>query len=385
MKIAHIITSLDDGGAEHTLFKICKYENRNEHLVISLKDSGKYYKPIKNLGIKIFCLNFSKWSIFKFFHLIKILKQTKPDVLQTWLVHSDFIGSFAGKLAGIHNIVWNIRYSNFNIKSANLITIILVKILAIMSFYFPKLIIINSIKAKKIYIKNGYDEKKLKFIPNGFDLSILKFNNKKKKIFQKKIRIKKNTVTIGNVARFNPKKDHLNLIKALSIIRSENINFQSILVGTNINKKNKKLISEIKNLKLQENIKLLGQKNDISKVMSSIDIYVQSSSYGEGFPNVLAEAMACKIPCVATDVGDASHIIGNSGWIVPAKNPYKLAKAIKKAIYENKLKKKWRQRGIKARNIIRLNFSIEKMILSYIEIWNSVFMDLKNTHNFKND
>ena len=368
MRIVHIITGLGDGGAEHTLFKICKYDNINKHIVISLKGPGKYFSLLNKSGIKVYCLNIKFFSMHKIFSLIKLLHVLKPDVVQTWLVHADFLGGIAARLAGIKNIIWNIRYSNFKIGKAKLTTILIIKILAKLSFSIPLSIIINSKKAKKIFTIEGYDRKKLKFIPNGFDLSILKPQKFQKISFKKKIKIKKLLPLIGNVARYDKKKDHLNLLNALSLIREKNINFFCTLVGSNIDKKNFILISEIKRLKLSNNVRLLGQNDNILQVMNGLDVFVQSSSYGEGFPNVVAESMACGTPCIVTDVGDAGLIVGKTGWIVPPNNPNNLAKAIEKALNEMRTKN-WNKRRHKARLRIKENFNISKMLQSYNEVW----------------
>ncbi len=371
MRVVHIITGLGDGGAEHTLFKICKYDNINRHIVISLKGPGKYFLLLNKLGIKVYCINVKFFSIHKFFYLIKLLKSLKPDVVQTWLVHADFIGGIAARLAGIKNIIWNIRYSNFEIGKAKLTTILIIKILAKLSFLIPQLIIINSRRAKKIFIIEGYDKKKLEFIPNGFDLSILKPNKFQKKIFKKKIKIKKLVPLIGNVARYDKKKDHLNLLRALSLIKSKKIDFFCVLVGFNIDKNNISLISEVKRLKLSNNVKLLGQKDNIFQVMNGLDIFVQSSSFGEGFPNVIAESMACGTPCVVTDVGDSAFIVGKTGWIVPPNNSNKLAKEIEKSLNELTAKN-WNKKQKIARLRIKKNFDINKMVKSYNSVWSIV-------------
>jgi glycosyltransferase involved in cell wall biosynthesis len=112
--------------------------------------------------------------------------------------------------------------------------------------------------------------------------------------------------------------------------------------------------------------------------MNGLDIYVQSSSYGEGFPNVVAEAMTYKVPCIATNVGDANYIIGKTGWIVPPKNSFKLALVIENAFLEIN-KKNWKKRCIQSRDRIEKNFGINKMIDIYLKIWTKVHS--QNRHN----
>ena len=135
---------------------------------------------------------------------------------------------------------------------------------------------------------------------------------------------------------------------------------------------NIELISEIKKLKLSNHVKLLGQKDNISEVMNGLDVHVLSSSYGEGFPNVVAESMACGTPCIVTDVGDSAFIVDKTGWVVPPKNSIKLSKAIEKALYE-KSTVKWNKRCNKARLRVKENFSIGKMIKLYNKVWNKVY------------
>ena len=216
MRILHIITSLGDGGAEHTLYKICKYDKTNEHLVISLKGPGKYYPLLKKLGINIYYLNIKFYSISKFFSLIRLIRFLKPNIVQTWLIHADFLGGIAAKLVGIKNIIWNVQYTKIKFGKSKLTSVMIVKILSYLSFLIPSSIVVVSKKAKKIYQMEGYDKKKFTYIPNGYDISILKSDKIKRKNFRKKIKVKKKTILIGNVARYDPKKDHANLLKALS-------------------------------------------------------------------------------------------------------------------------------------------------------------------------
>ena len=294
------------------------------------------------------------------------------------VIHADLVGSIAARLAGIKKIVWNVRYSKIYITKSKLTTILIIQLLSKLSHVIPEFVVIVSKKAKKIYETKGYDKSKLKFIPNGYDLSILKFDKHQKIDFQKKMKIKKKIPLIGYVARYDPLKDHLNLLEALSLIRSKSINFTCILVGTNINK-SKVLINQINKLKLYNHISLLGPTKNISKIMTSIDIHVQRSS-SEGFPNVVAEAMACKTPCIVTNVGDSSFIVGKTGWVVPANDPTRLAKAIELTFHELR-SKNWIKRCNMARARIKSEFSIGKMIDSYNKIWIKVYK--KNDKKFK--
>jgi glycosyltransferase involved in cell wall biosynthesis len=369
MRILHIITSLGDGGAERTLYKICKYNNINKHVVVSLTGPEKYYPLLKKIGVDTYYLNINIFTIFtKFFFILKLIKFYKPDIVQTWLIHADFIGGIAAKLCGVKNIIWNIRYTDLKFGKSKLTSIILVKILSYLSFFIPISIILNSKKAQKIYKIKGFDKKKFVFIPNGYDLSIFKPDRLQRKIFRKKLKIKNNIKLIGNIARYDPKKDHANLIRALNLLKLKNYNFLCILVGHKISKHNKELNSLIKKLELSDKIKLFGQSNNVLQILNAIDIYVQSSSFGEGFPNVVAEAMSCGIPCVVTDVGDASNIVGKTGQVVPPNSPEKLAKKIEQTI-NNINKRKYNNPRLR----IRQHFTINKMINKYNKLWYNVY------------
>jgi glycosyltransferase involved in cell wall biosynthesis len=291
--------------------------------------------------------------------------------VQTWLVHGDFIGGFAAKLAGIKNIVWTIVYSKLDPTIEKLRNILLIRALAKLSYIIPRSIIVVSKSAKKNCQNLRYNQKRLKLINSGFDLSLFKINKNLKLNFKRKIKINYQTPVIGIVARYHPIKDHKNLLNALSIISLKNKNFLCVLVGKGMNKKNKILLNEIKKLKLANYTKLLGPKNNISQIMNGIDIKVLCSK-SEGFPSVVVEAMACGTPCVVTNVGDSALIVDKTGWIVPPQNPTKLANAIEKALSEIG-KKNWNKRCYQARLRVKNHFTIKKMIKSYCMIWSKLY------------
>lgn len=373
MKILHIITTLGDGGAERTLFNICKNNRLHNQVVISLLDQGKYGKLLHKLGVPSYYLNMKPniFFIFKIFSLMKILLDEKPDVVQTWMYHADFFGSIASRLVGIKNILWNIRHSEIKKNQSNKKTISIIKLLSKLSWSLPKKIIVNSKRSMKVHKLLGYCSKKFLYIPNGYDLLALKPKNKKLFSIRKKLNIKDKTFLIGLVGRYNLEKDHFNLLNALYLLKNAKINFFCVLAGKGINYKNNFLVTIIKRLELKNYIKLMGTQDDISSFMSELDLHILSSS-SESFPNVVAEAMACKTPCVVTNVGDAAYIVGKTGWVVPPENPLKLAKTIKKALSEVGTQK-WKLRCVKARLRIKKNLDISKMVNSYNKVWTIIY------------
>jgi glycosyltransferase involved in cell wall biosynthesis len=303
-------------------------------------------------------------SIFCLYKLIKILKNENPNIVQTWLYHADFFGGIAAKLAGVKNLIWNIRHSDFSKNHTKMSLLILIKILAKLSNSLPKKIIFCSKNSMKLHSKIGYPEYKMRYVPNGYDIQKFKPSFTKKSNFRQKDKI----TFLGNVARFHPQKDHYNLLHALSILKKKKFFFKCILVGLNINKKNEILTKLIKDLNLDNEIILLGSQKNVNKIMKKIDIHILSSAYGEAFPNVVAEAMASGTPCVVTNVGDSSIIVGKTGWIVKCRDSKLLAYNIMKAIKKSK-SKNWVYHCQAARNRIVNKFTIKKMIGSYEKIW----------------
>ena len=208
----------------------------------------------------------------------------------------------------------------------------------------------------------------MEYVPNGYDIEKFRPSPLKKSIFRKKIDMNNRITLLGCVARFHPQKDHKNLLHALNILKKNKTSFKCILVGFGINKKNKILVNLIKEFNLDNEIILLGSQKNINRIMKKIDIHILASEYGEAFPNVVAEAMASGTPCVVTDVGDSSLIVGKTGWTVKTHNSKSLANSIMKAIKKSK-SKEWNYQCQAARNRIVSKFTMKKMIHNYNKVW----------------
>lgn len=373
MKVLHVITSLGDGGAEAVLYRMCKFDKSNHHIVVSLKNEQKYVAMLKKIGINVYTLNFSnsRINLRGAIKLYRLIKKIEPDVVQTWLDHADLVGGMIARLAGKKNIVWGVHHSELKRGESKLSTIFISRINALVSYLIPRRIIYCADESRKAQEKNGYKKSKGVTVFNGYDCRGFVPNNVFASSFRKELSIENDTFLIGHVGRYDPQKDLGNLIDAFSILYKKDLKFQASIVGTKLDTKNSNLVSSIKTNNLCNNVHLLGRRDDIESVMNGIDLFVLSS-VSEAFPNVINEAMLCGTPCVATDVGDSSLIVGKTGWIVRPKDPIALADAIIKAYIEKSSNSSsWMQRKAACRKRIEDNFSIEKMIKNYEKVWSS--------------
>jgi glycosyltransferase involved in cell wall biosynthesis len=368
---AHIITGLNNGGAEAVLYRLCTYDKNYNHIVISLTGEGKYGSLLEDAGVIVHCLNMpvGRVTLSGLYQLFKLIRKIKPEIVQTWMYHADLIGGVIARFSGNKNVYWNIRHSTFEPGDSKYSTILVAKLCAKFSKYIPKEIVCCAEKSIETHSEMGYDTSKMTVIANGYDLSRL--NAMPNSQAQLKKKLGDIFPIIGMVGRFNPQKDHFSLLEAFALVKNTGLPHKLALVGADLNISNVALMEKIQFLGLRNEVLLLDQRIDIPILMSSFDLHVLSSSFGEAFPNVLAEAMACGTPCVTTDVGDASFIVGNTGWVVPPKNHEALAAAILTALNEQKTNPKaWVSRKVACRERIVENFSIEVMIKKYHHVWN---------------
>lgn len=374
MKIIHVITGLSTGGAEMMLYKLVSQMDQDKFdiQVISLTDIGLIGKRIQALGIPVEALGMKRGipdpgMIFK---LSYRLRRSKSDVIQTWMYHADLIGGLAAKLVGNIPVAWGIRHSNLDSEGSKRTTIWTAKICALFSRWLSVKIICCSEASRRIHAALGYDSGRMVVIPNGFDLSFFKPDLEGRTVVRQELGISEDTMLIGMVGRFDPQKDHLNFIRAAALLQKEIPNVQFLLCGDGITLENYQLSSWVEDTGLSESFHLLGRRIDIPQIMTALDIASSSSSYGEGFPNVVGEAMACGVPCVVTDVGDSASIVGDTGKVVPPKNSHALASAWRELI---KLGKDKRQKlGYNARLRIRDNFCLFSIVKQYEEFYKSV-------------
>ncbi len=368
IKILHIISGLNDGGAESLLFNfLCNSENNN-NFVISLKGKGKYGKMIEKKGIKIFYFNFSfnLSLISNFINLTNLIRVIEPDIVQTWLYHADLLGGCAAYLANSKNIFWGIHHGSLDKNINKFSTIFVAKINSLLSYFIPRKIIVCADSSKFIHIKKGFSKQKFITIENGIDLKKFKRSKQKRYFFRNKINIKSDETLYGTVARFHPIKDHITLIKAIFRLKNAGYKFKYLLIGESINNKNKLLNELIKKYGLEENLILIEKEENISLVMNALDLHVLSSK-SEALPMVMLEAMGCGTPCISTNVGDVNKLIFDKNFIVETSNQFNLFNAMR--IFSDLDKKNKKQLSISVEKHIKENFSLENMTMKYLNLY----------------
>ncbi len=379
MKIIHIINSLKKGGAEGNLYRLCKfhkeeYNNNINITIITLINNGFYEASLKKKGINIYSLNINHRGKFidlikKIIKLRQFIKNQNPDIIQSWMYHSNFLTLFIPRIF-FNRLFWNIRHSELNYQISKKMTIFLSIICGLFSRVVPKKIIYCSEKSVNFHEKHHfYNKNKTRIIYNGYDLKTYYHSKQLRLSFRKKNKIKKSDIVFGFAGRYAKQKNIPSLLFAFSKIIRRSNNLYLCMVGNDINYSNKKLTFLINNLKIKDKVFLLNHQKDLLEFYNGIDLLLLVS-HSESFPNVIAEAMLCTTPVMSTDAGCAKKIINKYGFIINNNNSTSIIDGLRKSlnIFKNK-KKKWKFIKINSQSYIRNFFSIKKMADSYLKNW----------------
>jgi len=370
MKVLHIITGLADGGAEAVLFRLITHDMKNLHAVVSLTTDGKYGPALRDHGVPVVALEMPRGRVTAsgLLQLWRTVRAVRPDVVQTWMYHADLLGGLVTRLAGVP-VVWGIRNTTLEPGRSSQTTIAVARMCGWLSRRVPRRIIACAHAAVTVHAALGYDAKRMVVVPNGYDLSRFRPDAEARTLLRGEWNVGNDVPVLGMVARFDPQKDHANLIDALGLLAAQGGRFLAVLVGTGVTPDNAEIAQRIACAGLTEHVRLLGARPDVPAIMPALDVHILSSAYGEAFPNVLAEAMACGTPCVTTDVGDAAQIAGDTGWVVPPRNPQALAEALAQALTAQDDREAWATRQQRCRERIAENYSIEAMVQRYRAVW----------------
>jgi glycosyltransferase involved in cell wall biosynthesis len=374
IRICHIITGLNTGGAERMLLKLLSGMDRRrfETLVVSLLDRGTLGDDIEALGIPLTTLNLPRGLPHPagLANLARTVRRFRPRIVQGWMYHGNLAALLAARLAPERPaVLWNVRHSLYALDHEKPLTRRLIR-LAVPLSGMPRAIVYNSATSAGQHERLGFRADRRVLLPNGFDCAAFAPDPEARARWREAHGYADGTPVIGLAARYHPMKDHGNFLKAAQILAARRNDVRFVLAGTGTDESNGELATLIGELGLGDRVRLLGETRDMPALFRGLDIAALASAWGEAFPNVLGEAMASGLPCAATDVGDAAGIVGDTGRIVPPRDPAALAGAFKELI---ELGPEGRARlGERARFRVLARYALPEIVARYEDLYSRV-------------
>jgi glycosyltransferase involved in cell wall biosynthesis len=370
LRVIHIITGLSTGGAERALYNVLSggLANRFDTAVISLRDEGTIGPRIKALGVPVYALNMRANipSPKVIAHLRGIVRSFNPDVVQGWMYHGNLAASLAAAFAPQRPlVVWNVRHSLYGLEGEKFTTRQVIRGNRWLSCQADT-VIYNSRVSRGQHEAFGFSSSQGMEIPNGFDMVRLKPDEAVCLSVRREFGIPNKALLIGHVARYHPMKDHASFLRAAVRVASETPNAHFLVVGREVSPENQALTGIVPP-ELIGRFFFPGEHSDVHQLMQAMDVLVMSSAWGEAFPNVLGEAMACGLPCVATNVGDSSDIVEDTGIVVPPSDSEELARGILTIL--EKPEEERRLMGRAARERVQENYSLTSVVEKYARLY----------------
>lgn len=375
-RIMFITTGTNTGGAERMLLKMLALLNREKFTirVISLTTVGPIGREIQNIGIGVKALGIGLplSTVKAMFKLVREIRSFQPDIVQTWMYHADLIGGIVARLFSQAKVIWGIRQSNLDGKQSKISVILVSKICARLSGLIPDLILCCSRASVSTHVGMGYKKDCMKYLPNGFDSEKFYFDVGARARFRSRHDIPDDCYLIGNLSRFDPQKDLESFLSAVAILLRARSDVRIVMAGSGIDETNAQLVEMIDRENLNDIVLLLGELVDVRELLSALDILTLSSAYGEGFPNVIGEAMLTEVICVVTDVGDSKEIVGECGITVPIRSPDAIYMAWQRIFSMDKKelsskRNEGRRKIIEKYDLKQVVCSYEKLYLNFLE------------------
>jgi glycosyltransferase involved in cell wall biosynthesis len=361
--VLHVITGLGIGGAEGMLSRLVQIPGPFRHVIVSLTGDRARGESLRYEGIEVVHLGMTR-GVFSasaaLWRLVRLMRRLRPAVVQTWMYHGDLLGIIAAPLTGFPPVIWNVRCSNMDLSRYHRTTRWVMHILAHLSSR-PRAVLANSEAGQRWHAQLGYRPREWVLLPNGIDVERFRPDPKCRVSWRTRLGIGPNTVLVGMCARRDPMKDHETLLRAMNLVLGD---VACAMVGRGVDPKDPTLAHLAATS--SKRIHLLGYCEDMPGFMAALDIAVLASSFGEGFPNVVAEAMACGVPCVVTDVGDARLIVGCTGNVVPPGDASALANAISALAADPAERARL---GVLARDRVVMQYTLPLVASRYHELW----------------
>lgn len=367
--VLHIITDLGQGGAEAVLYRlIAATRDAFRHEVVSLHREGVYGPQLREQGVQVTALGMQRGrpSIGALLRLRRIIAASRPQVMQTRLDHANLMGGLLRRFAGAPPVVWAVHSTELGALRSTWKTRLVRRCCARLSQAVPSAIVSDARSSAALYAKLGFSAAKLRVVPNGVDPATFRPDRDARERVRQAWDVAPDETLLGCVARWDPLKDHENLLRALRQLADRGRRLRCALVGRGMEAQNRDLQRLSERCGIAQCLILAGPSSEVPAVMNAFDLHVLPSR-SESLPVAVLEAMACGIPCVVTDVGDARHIVGETGWVAPPQDAAALADAIEAGLGCPPAARA--QRAALCRARVVQEFSLARMGADYAALW----------------
>lgn len=330
--ILHCVTSLHADGAQHMLLKLAAAVDRRrfEFKVISLRPGGPIRERLERIGVETFDLGIGRSPIAAAASVVKLkraIDRMQPDVLQGWMYHGNLLLTLSRPLIKKRApLLWNVRRALYDIREDKPLTRQVIRFNARLSSAPARIIYCGAAVAAH-HEAVGFRPDRSVVIPNGFELDRFQPSPETRARLRQSLELPDDAVAVGMVGRYHPQKDHANFLRMAEIVSRRAPQVRFVLVGRGVDEQNAHLVRLSREHGLEGRVRFLGERSDVSEILSALDVFCLSSQ-NEGFPNVVGEAMSCGVPCVVTDAGAAGEVVGDTGIVVPRRDHESLARGV---------------------------------------------------------
>lgn len=367
-RVAHVITTLDVGGAEILLARHLAHLDRDRWspTVVCLGRRGPVADDIEATGTPVRCLGLrpSAAAVAGIRHVRTSLRDARPDVVQTWMYHADLLGGLAARSLGVRAVAWGVHQTDLRPGGIRRSTRAVARLNARLAGTVPRVIVCSSESSRRAHRALGYPDDKVVVIRNGFPVADPPPAAGER--LRAELGVRAGTPLVGRIGRDHPQKDHPSFLRAAAEVAASRPDVHFVMAGDGLTPGTGAVASLVDALGLAGRVHLLGLRRDVDVVHAALDVAVSSSSFGETFPLVIGEAMAAGVPVVTTDVGDCAELVGDTGLTVRPEDPGALAAAVLELLSEPVDVR--RVRGARARQRVSECFDVATMTRRYEDL-----------------
>lgn len=368
--VLHIIPNLRTGGAELMLVRLLSERRKYpgfEHVVLLLGHGNDFSSELNECGVHVHSLHMGSYFSIpcRLYQLRREVKKLQPDLIHAWMYHANMAAIYAKTgcpvLFSVHNTLDALAHEKWTTR-------LVLKHGAKLS-HKANAIVYCSEKGKMQHEQFGYHAGRSIFIPNGVNTDVFKPDPLARKQLREMLGLNQQTILFGQIARFHPIKNQTGLVRSFGDLTNRSPDAELLLAGEGCDHDNKILTDLITHLGIRERVHLMGLRHDVERILPGLDFLV-SPSLSEAFPVVVAEAMACGLPCIVTDVGDSAALVGHTGVVVPQNDTIALTNALQEM---SELPERGRaDLGLKARTLIRRKYSMDVIAETYHSLYLSL-------------